>query len=85
VVRWMTLKNVLGVDAMRHCFYLAAKPSHAEVDVDGLSYPLHHPTTYGCWPEVQSSWFKTVLPYLVGKPFLREPLPQCAHMLRPSG
>jgi hypothetical protein len=33
-----------------HCFarlYLAAKPSHMGVDVDGLAYPLHCPTVYG--------------------------------------
>jgi hypothetical protein len=24
-------------------FYLAVKPSHVEVDVDGLAYSLHHP------------------------------------------
>jgi hypothetical protein len=32
----------------RRCFvawlYLAAKPSHVGVDVDGLAWPLHHPT-----------------------------------------
>jgi hypothetical protein len=36
----------------RHCFtallYLAAKPAHVGVDVDGLSCPVHHSTTYGC-------------------------------------
>jgi hypothetical protein len=25
--------------------FLAAKPSHMGVDVNGLAYPLHHPTT----------------------------------------
>jgi hypothetical protein len=34
----------------RRCFvawiYLAAKPSHVGVDMDGLSYPLHHPTPF---------------------------------------
>jgi hypothetical protein len=32
----------------RHCFmvwlYLAAKPSHVGVEVDGLACPLNHPT-----------------------------------------
>jgi hypothetical protein len=27
--------------------YLAAKPSHVGVDVDGLAYLLHHSTVYG--------------------------------------
>jgi hypothetical protein len=40
---------------MRHLLYLAAKPSQVGVDVDGLSYPLHRPTTYGSRPGVQSS------------------------------
>jgi hypothetical protein len=26
--------------------YLAAKPSHVGVDVDGLAYPLHHLVVY---------------------------------------
>jgi hypothetical protein len=34
----------------RRCFttwlYLAAKPSQVGVDVDGIAYPLHHPTAY---------------------------------------
>jgi hypothetical protein len=28
--------------------YLAAKPSHIGVDVDGLAYFLHRPTVYSC-------------------------------------
>jgi hypothetical protein len=34
-----------------HCFtwlYLAAKPSHVGVDVDGLACLLHHPMVYDC-------------------------------------
>jgi hypothetical protein len=35
----------------RRCFtvllYLAAKPRHMVVDVDGLAYPLHYPMAYG--------------------------------------
>jgi hypothetical protein len=47
-LRWMMLEKVLGVDAVRCQLYLAAKASHLEVDADGLSYPLHHPTICGC-------------------------------------
>jgi hypothetical protein len=28
--------------------YLPAKPSHEEIDVDGLAYPLHWPTACSC-------------------------------------
>jgi hypothetical protein len=35
-------ETVLGDIASRHRLYLAAKPSHVGVDVDGLAYPLHH-------------------------------------------
>jgi hypothetical protein len=28
--------------------YMAAKPSHLRVDVDGLACPLHHPTVHSC-------------------------------------
>jgi hypothetical protein len=76
----MTLEKVLGVGAVRHWLYLVTKPSYVGVDVDGLSCPLHHPIAYGCRSGVQSSWLETVLPYLVTKCFLREPLPQWAHM-----
>jgi hypothetical protein len=49
--------NVLGVEvddvrdgSWRRCFavllYLAVKPTLVGVDVDGLAYPLHHPTAY---------------------------------------
>jgi hypothetical protein len=79
------LEKVPGVSVVRHWLYLFAKPSQARVDVAGLSCPLHHPTAYGCQPRVQSSSFETVLPYLDTKPFLREPLPLWAHMLRLSG
>jgi hypothetical protein len=37
-------------DSWRRCFtvwlYMAAKPSHVGVDVDGLACPLHRPTAY---------------------------------------
>jgi hypothetical protein len=72
---------VVGVGAVRCGLYLAAKPSHAGDDIDRLSYPLHHPTAFGCWPGVQSSWFETILPYLVAKHLLGEPLPLQAHMV----
>jgi hypothetical protein len=39
---------VLGDVVVWRLFYLAAKPSSVGVDVDGLSYPLHRPTTNGC-------------------------------------
>jgi hypothetical protein len=49
--------DVLGAEvddaqdgSWRRCFttwlYLAAKPSHVEVNVDRLAYPLHCPMTY---------------------------------------
>jgi hypothetical protein len=38
------LETVLGDVASRCRLYLAAKPSHVGVDVDGLAYPLHLPT-----------------------------------------
>jgi hypothetical protein len=41
--RWMMLEEVLGVGALSRWLYLATKPSHVRVDVDGLSYPLHYP------------------------------------------
>jgi hypothetical protein len=34
--------------------YLAAKPSNVGVNVDGLAYPLHHPTVCGHQMRVQS-------------------------------
>jgi hypothetical protein len=40
------LETVLGDVASWHRLYLAAKPSHVGVDVDGLAFPLHRPTTY---------------------------------------
>jgi hypothetical protein len=44
-MRWMTFEKVLGDVASWCWLYLAAKPLHEGVDVDGLTYPLHHPTT----------------------------------------
>jgi hypothetical protein len=40
------LEKVLG-DVASWCWpYLAAKSSHARVDVDGLACPLHRPVAY---------------------------------------
>jgi hypothetical protein len=38
---WMMLEKVLGVGAVRRWFYLATKPSHVGVDVNGLACLLH--------------------------------------------
>jgi hypothetical protein len=40
----MMPKTVLGEVASWHCHYLASKPSHVGVDVDGLAYLMHCPT-----------------------------------------
>jgi hypothetical protein len=59
------LSGVLGdeVDGARDnssrgCFttwlYMAAKPSHVGVDVDGLACPLHWPTVHSCQTRGQS-------------------------------
>jgi hypothetical protein len=37
-------ETVLGDVVVLHQLYLAAKPSHVGVDVDGLAYPLHCPS-----------------------------------------
>jgi hypothetical protein len=42
------LKMVLGVGVVRSWSYLVAKSSQVGVEVDGISYPLHRPTAYGC-------------------------------------
>jgi hypothetical protein len=42
-LRWMMPGMVLGDIASQHRLYLAAKPSHMGVDVDGLACPLHRP------------------------------------------
>jgi hypothetical protein len=50
----------------RHCFawlYLAAKPSHMEVDVDRLAYPLHRHTVYGRQTRGQSFLSGAALSY----------------------
>jgi hypothetical protein len=39
------LEMVLGDVNSWHRTYLAAKPSHVGVNVDGLACPLHHPTS----------------------------------------
>jgi hypothetical protein len=39
----MMLGTVLGEVVVLHRLYLATKPSHVGVDVDGLTCPLHRP------------------------------------------
>jgi hypothetical protein len=39
VLRWMMPEMILGDIIVLHRLYLNAKPSHLEVDVDGLAYP----------------------------------------------
>jgi hypothetical protein len=46
----MTLEKVFGVGVVRRELHFAGKPNHAVVNVDGLSYLVHYPTTYGCRP-----------------------------------
>jgi hypothetical protein len=42
-LRWTMPGMVLGDVASQRRLYLAAKPSHVGVDVDGLACPLHRP------------------------------------------
>jgi hypothetical protein len=44
-LRWTMPGMFLGDVASHRRLYLAAKPSHVGVNVDGLAYLLHHPTT----------------------------------------
>jgi hypothetical protein len=44
--RWMVPETIIGDIALRHRLYLATKPSHVGVDVDGLAYPMHCPMVY---------------------------------------
>jgi hypothetical protein len=67
-LRQAVLEKVLRVGAVRSCPCLIAKPSQVGVNVHGISCPLQHPTTCGCWPDVLSLWFRKVLPCLVAKP-----------------
>jgi hypothetical protein len=46
--------TILRDIASWHRLYLAAKPSHVGVNVDGLSCPLHCPTTYSRQSRAQS-------------------------------
>jgi hypothetical protein len=45
-------------DSWRGCFtvwlYMAVKPSHMGVNMDGLAYPLHHPMVCSCQMRGQS-------------------------------
>jgi hypothetical protein len=40
----MMFRKIPGDVASWHRLYLVAKPSHMGVNVNGLAYPLHHPT-----------------------------------------
>jgi hypothetical protein len=42
------LETVLGDGSSQSRPYLAAKPSHMGVDVDGLACPLQRPVAYNC-------------------------------------
>jgi hypothetical protein len=42
-LRWMMPRTDLGDVVLRRRLYLAVKPFHMGVDVDGLAYPLHCP------------------------------------------
>jgi hypothetical protein len=52
---------VLGDVASWRRLYLAAKPSQMVVNVDGLAYPLHHPTTCSRQTRVQGYLSSVVL------------------------
>jgi hypothetical protein len=43
---WMMSRTILEDVASRCRLYLAAKPSHVGLDVDGLACLLHRPTVY---------------------------------------
>jgi hypothetical protein len=51
----------------RRCFaallYLATKPAHVGIDVDGLAYPLHRPMACGCQTRGQGLLPGTALSY----------------------
>jgi hypothetical protein len=74
------LETVLEDVVMLHQLYLAAKPSHVGVDVDGLAYPLHCPTVCSRQTRGQSFLSGASLSYRVtvgGAPFwgVRSPEP----------
>jgi hypothetical protein len=54
-------ETVLRDIASWHQLYLASKPSHVGVNVDGLSYPLHHPMTYSHHARGQSFMSRAAL------------------------
>jgi hypothetical protein len=56
-------RMVLGDILAWHRLYLAAKPSHVGADMDGLAYPLHHPTTYNHQTRGQSFLSGVALSY----------------------
>jgi hypothetical protein len=51
-MRWMTPGMIPG-EVASQCLYLAVKPSHMGVEVDGLAYPLHRPMTCSYHPRGQ--------------------------------
>jgi hypothetical protein len=56
--RWTMLEKVFGVGAVRRWFYLAAKPPHVRVGVDGLACPPApsydmQPSDEGTWPSAR--------------------------------
>jgi hypothetical protein len=55
----------LGDVALWHQFYLAAKPSHVGVDVNGLAYHLHRPIPCCCQMKGQSLLSGTVLSHRI--------------------
>jgi hypothetical protein len=57
------LGTVLRDVVSRHWLYLAAKPSHMGVDVDGLACPMHRPTVYSFQTRGQSCLLGAVLSY----------------------
>jgi hypothetical protein len=50
-----------GDIASRCRLYLAAKPYHVGVNVDGLACPLHHPTACNCQTRRQGFLYGVVL------------------------
>jgi hypothetical protein len=59
------LGMVLGDVASWHRLYLATKPSHVGVDVEGLACPLHHPTAFSHQSRGQSFLSGVVLSHRV--------------------
>jgi hypothetical protein len=60
-------RTILGEVASGY-LYLATKPSHMGVDVDGIAYPLHQPTARSRQPRGQGlpARRRHVLSFVVG-------------------